>query len=85
MTGEYSLAKVDLLLALAVVRLGRHDGGYVIGVVLIGCMGLLALRGSKVRGANVCRRWRVGARCGWATLMLELGFCNGEGGDGCCS
>jgi hypothetical protein len=43
MTGEYSLAKVDLLLALAVVRLGRHDGGYVIGVVLIGCMGLLAL------------------------------------------
>jgi hypothetical protein len=30
-----SLAKVDLLLALAVVWLGRHDGRYVIGVVWV--------------------------------------------------
>jgi hypothetical protein len=28
MAGEYSLAKIDLLLGLGVVWLGRHDGGY---------------------------------------------------------
>jgi hypothetical protein len=37
MADVYSLAKVDLLLALAVVWLGRHDGRYVIGVVLWVC------------------------------------------------
>ena len=28
MKGDYLLAEVDLLLGLAVVWLGRHDGGY---------------------------------------------------------
>lgn len=43
MMGEYSLAQVDLLLGLAVVRLGRHDGGCVIAVVSMWCIGLLGL------------------------------------------
>lgn len=54
MAGGYSLAKVDLLLALAVVWLGRHDGRYVIGVVVWVCW-----RGEvdKKRGGGFCRRW----------------------------
>jgi len=66
MASVYSLAKVDLLLALAVVWLGRHDGRYVIGVVLWVCWRFAV---DKKRGGGVCRRRWVSARCGYATLM----------------
>ena len=73
MARGYSLAEVDLLLALAVVWLGRHDGRYVIGVVVWVCWRCVA---DKKRGGGVCRRWWVSARCGRATLMwMAMGWC----------
>ena len=57
--GEYSLAQVDLLLALGVVRLGRHDGGCVMGGLLKRCMDSRGVRGDKKRGGGpaVVMRW----------------------------
>jgi hypothetical protein len=80
MAGGNSLAKVNLLLALAVVWLGRHDGRYVIGVVWVCWRCEL----NKKRGGGFCRRWSVSARCVWATLIrMGWGGVVMGGGGGC--
>ena len=57
----HSLAQVDLLLGLGVIRLGGHDGGCVMVGVLKRCMDSREVR-EMMRSAAAGRRWKC-AEC----------------------